>query len=135
MPQYTSMEHLKFLLLEVHQVKELFQYPHYSHLDEEQAWMIIESAKLLADQEMYPLLKEMDEHPAKFDGKGRVITHPKLKSIIRKSAEQNWIGGNASFINGGMQLPEMIFNSGHHLFQAANNSVAGYLGLSGGAFA
>jgi len=31
-----------------------------------------------------------------------------------------------------MQLPEMIFNTGHHIFQAANNSVQGYMGLSTG---
>ena len=133
MANYTSMEHLKFLLKDVHQLKDLFQHERFAHLDEEQAWMIIESAKLLADQTMYPVFKEMDVHPATYDGKGGVTTHPQLKTIMLQAAEQHWIGGNASFEHGGLQLPEMIFNTGHHLFQAANNSVAGYLGLSGGA--
>lgn len=133
MAKFTSMEQLRFLLLEVHRVEDLFAYPYFSHLDAEQAWMIIESAKLLAEQEMYPWLKEMDETPAKYDGNGGVRTHPRLKQIIQKAAEQQWIGGYASFEHGGMQLPEMIFSMGHHLFQAANNGVEGYTGLSAGA--
>lgn len=132
MANYTNMELLRFLLFEVHPVQSLFQYERYAHLDAEQAWMIIESAKLLADQEMFPYLKVMDESPAQYDGNGSVITHPQIKRIIRLAAEQSWIGGAAKFEHGGMQLPEMIFNAGQHIFQAANNSVQGYLGLSTG---
>ncbi|HQR94651.1 MAG TPA: acyl-CoA dehydrogenase family protein, partial [Sediminibacterium sp.] len=132
MANYTNMELLRFLLFEVHPVQSLFKYERYSHLDAEQAWMIVESAKLLADQEMFPYLKEMDESPAQYDGKGAVLTHPQIKRIIQLAAEQSWIGGAAKFEHGGMQLPEMIFNAGQHIFQAANNSVQGYLGLSTG---
>jgi len=132
MAKYTSMELLRFLLFEVHPVQPLFKFERYAHLDEEQAWMIIESAKLLADQEMFPYLKIMDETPARYDGKGAVITHPQIKRIIQMAADQSWIGGAAKFEHGGMQLPEMIFNAGQHIFQAANNSVQGYLGLSTG---
>lgn len=133
MARFTSMEHLRFLLFDVHRVEELFSHERFSHLDGEQAWMIIESAKLLAEQEMFPYFKEMDASPAQYDGKGGVRTHPQLQTIIRKAAEQHWIGGYASFEHGGMQLPEMIFSTGHHLFQAANNGVEGYTGLSAGA--
>jgi butyryl-CoA dehydrogenase len=132
MARFTSMEHLKFLLFDVHHVEELFTHEQFSHLDSEQAWMIIESAKLFAEQEMYPYFKEMDATPAKYDGKGNVLTHPQLKRIIKIAAEQNWIGGSALFEHGGMQLPEMVASTGHHLFQAANNGVEGYLGLSSG---
>jgi butyryl-CoA dehydrogenase len=127
------MDFLRFLLFEVHPIKDLFQYERFAHLDEEQAWMMIESAKLLADQEMAPFFKDMDEHPVKYDGKGNVLTHPSLKRIITESASQGWIGASANFEHGGMQLPEMIFSTAHHIFQAANNGVEGYLGLSAGA--
>jgi butyryl-CoA dehydrogenase len=126
------MEFLRYLLFDVHHVESLFQYEKFSHLDAEQAWMIIESAKQLADQEMFPYFKILDEHPATYDGNGGVKTHPQLKKIIQGAAAQSWIGGSAKFEHGGMQLPEMIFNTGHHIFQAANNSVQGYLGLSTG---
>ncbi len=133
MARYTNMDFLKFLLYEVHPIKDLFQYERFAHLDEEQSWMMIESAKLLADKEMAPFFKEMDENPAKYDGKGNVLTHSNLKRIITQSASQGWIGAGANFEHGGMQLPEMIFSTAHHLFQAANNGVEGYLGLSAGA--
>jgi butyryl-CoA dehydrogenase len=133
MANYTNMEFLKFLLFNVHPVNRLFKYERFAHLNEEQAWMMIESAKLLADQEMAPYFKQMDETPAKYDGKGNVITHPALKKIITTAADQGWIGGSALFEHGGMQLPEMIFGTAHHIFQAANNGVEGYLGLSAGA--
>ncbi len=132
MARYTNMDFLKFLLFDVHPIKDLFEYERYAHLNEEQAWMMIESAKLLADQEMAPYFKEMDEQPAKYDGKGNVTTHPALKRIITEAASQGWIGASASFEYGGMQLPEMIFSTAHHIFQAANNGVEGYLGLSAG---
>ena len=133
MARYTSMELLRYLLFDVHQVNSLFKSDKFSHLDAEQAWMILESAKLLADTEMFPYFKAFDETPASYDGKGGVKTHPQLKKIIQMAAAQSWIGGAANFEHGGMQLPEMIFNTGQHIFQAANNSVQGYIGLSTGA--
>ncbi|MCX6205405.1 MAG: acyl-CoA dehydrogenase [Bacteroidetes bacterium] len=132
MARYTSMELIRYLLFDVHQVETLFKYKKFEHLDSEQAWMILESAKLLADQEMFPYFKVLDETPATYDGKGGVKTHPQLKKIIQTAAAQSWIGGAAKFEHGGMQLPEMIFNTGQSIFQAANNSVQGYLGLSTG---
>lgn len=133
MANFTNLDLLRFLLFDVHPVNQLFTYPKYAHLDEEQSWMILESAKSLADQEMFPYFKEMDQKPATYDGKGGVQTHPQLKRIIQIAATQGWIGGAAKFEHGGMQLPELIFNAGQHIFQAANNSVQGYLGLSSGA--
>lgn len=135
MTPYTSMAHLKFLLQEVHQVNDLFSLEKFSHLNWEQAWMIVESAKLLADRDMAPFFKEMDETPARYDGKGGVVTHPQLKTIIRQAAEQGWIGGAAKFEHGGLQLPMMIYNAGQHIFQAANNGCQGYFSLSAGAAA
>ena len=133
--KYTSMEHTKFLLQEVHGLNDLFSLPHFSHLNWEEAWMMIESAKQLADRDMAPYFREMDEQPARYDGHGGVKTHPQLKNIIQHGAEQGWIGGAAKFEHGGMQLPIMIFNAAHQIFISANNSCQGYLSLTGGAAA
>ncbi|MCA6433716.1 MAG: hypothetical protein IM574_08920, partial [Cytophagales bacterium] len=62
--RYTSIEHTKFLLQEVHHVKDVFALSHFSHLNWEEAWMMIESAKLLADRDMAPYFKAMDAEPA-----------------------------------------------------------------------
>ena len=134
MTPYTSIENLKFLLQEVHPVNDLFALEKFSHLNWEQVWMMVESAKLFADRDMAPYFKEMDEKPARYDGKGGVTTHPQLKTIIRHAAEQGWIGGVAKFEHGGLQLPIMIYNAGQHIFQAANNN-CGYFSLSTGAAA
>ena len=129
------MELNKFLLQEVHSVNEIFSLPRFSHLNWEEAWMMIESAKLLADRDMAPYFKEMDAKPAEYDGNGGVKTHPQLKTIIKHAAENGWIGGGAKFEHGGMQLPMMIYNTAHHIFMSANNSCQGYFSLSAGSAA
>lgn len=124
---------LQFLLEEVHHISDVLSLPRFAHLDKEQARELLASARQLANQEMAPYFKAMDDTPVAYDGKGNVLTHSCLKTIIPLSAEQGWIGGNAAFEHGGMQIPEMIFGTAHHLFQMANNGVEGYLGLSSGA--
>ncbi len=135
MTRYTSIEHLKFLLQDVHDFNEVVALPHFSHVKWEEAWMMIESAKQLADRDMAPYFREMDEKPAHYEGNGVVRTHPQLKTIIQQAAENGWIGGAAKFEFGGMQLPMMLFNAAHHIFVAANNGCQGYFSLSAGAAA
>ncbi|MBL7851655.1 MAG: acyl-CoA dehydrogenase [Cyclobacteriaceae bacterium] len=132
---YTNLDHLKFLLRDVHPISSLLKLPRFAHLDWEQCWMMVESAKALADRHMAPYFKEMDTLGVTYDGKGGVKSHPQLKTIIRQAAEGGWINGAASFEVGGMQMPLMIFNSGHHIFQAANNGCQGYFSLTSGAAA
>ena len=122
MTRYTSIEHIKFLLQEVHPLNDLFSWPHFAHLNWEEAWMMIGSAKQFADRDMAPYFREMDEQPAHYVGNGVVKTHPQLKTIIKHGAEQGWIGGAAKFEHGGMQLPMMIFNAAHHIFMAAKQN-------------
>jgi alkylation response protein AidB-like acyl-CoA dehydrogenase len=133
MSRYTSMEHLRFLLFDIHGVQDLFAYDYFSHLDKEQVAMMIDAAKALADRDMYPFFKEMDEQPVHYAGKGVVWSHPQLRTIIQNAAEQSWIGGESSFDLGGLQLPQMVYNAAHHIFQAANNGTQGYISLTTGA--
>lgn len=135
MARYTRMDHIRFLLEEVHHLPDLFALNKFQHLTWEQAWMIVESAKQLAERDMFPYFREMDEHAVHYDGSGNVITHAQLKTIIKHGAEQGWIGGGASMEHGGLQLPMMVFNAGHHIFTAANNGAIGYMGLTAGAAA
>jgi len=129
---YISLENLHFLLYEVHQIEELFQYERYSHLSSrEELDMMLEAAKQLADKELFPYYREMDESPVVFKD-GEVISHPQLATVIKSIAEAGWIGGSNDFDHGGMQLPEMISSSAHLIFQAANNSAQGYTGLTSG---
>ncbi len=135
MTAYTNLDHLKFLLKDVHPIEPLFALPKFSHVNWEQAWMMVESAKALADRHMAPFFKEMDEMGVHYDGKGGVTSHPQLKTIIQQAAEQGWINGAAPFDVGGMQMPLMVYNAGQHIFQAANNGCQGYFSLTSGAAA
>lgn len=132
---YTNIDHLKFLLQEVHPIEPLFHLPRFSHLDWSQCWMMVESAKSLADRYMAPYFKEMDEQGVHYDGNGGVKTHPQLRTIMQQAGEQGWINGAAPFDVGGLQLPLMVFNAGQHIFQAANNGSQGYFSLTSGATA
>ncbi|MFN7188559.1 MAG: hypothetical protein ACK5VK_10600, partial [Cyclobacteriaceae bacterium] len=96
MSTYTSFDHIRFLLQDVHRLSDLFSYPRFQHLNDEQCWMMIESARQLADRDMAPYFRVMDAQHAVFDGKGGVTTHPQLRTIIRNGAEQGWIGGAAN---------------------------------------
>jgi alkylation response protein AidB-like acyl-CoA dehydrogenase len=135
MSRYVNMEHVRFLLQEVHALNDLFIHKKYNHLNWEDAWMMAEAAKQLADRDMYPHYREMDTHNVQYDGNGHVKTHPQLKTIIRNGAEQGWISGSAKLEHGGMQLPMMLFNTAHHIFHSANNGAVGYMGLTAGAAA
>lgn len=132
---YTNLDHLKFLLRDVHPLEPLLKLPRFAHLDWEQCWMMVESAKALADRHMAPFFKEMDTVGVTYDGKGGVSSHPQLKTIIRQAADGGWINGAASFDVGGLQMPLMVYNAGQHIFQAANNGCQGYFSLTSGAAA
>ncbi|HNG90816.1 MAG TPA: acyl-CoA dehydrogenase family protein, partial [Saprospiraceae bacterium] len=133
MSAYYSPSFLRFLLHEVHPVRELFAYPSFSHLDQDQVSILLDAAQAFADRELYPFFKEMDEQPVHYAGDGDLWTHPQLTRIIRMGAEQGWISGSAHPDHGGLHLPEMVFNAAHHIFQAANNGAVGYLLLTAGA--
>ncbi len=129
--EYMSMDNLDFLLKEVHQVEDVLSAALYQDYDLESFDIMLNAAKDLADQIYFPCFKEMDEHPAHYEN-GKVIVHPKLEEIIKKTAENGWFGSCFSYENGGMQLPQMVFHAASHIFQAANNHVVGYNNLTTG---
>lgn len=135
MKNYTHMAHTRFLLNEVHGLSDLFALPRFQHLTTEQCWMMVEAAKQWADRDLAPFFQAMDATPATYDGNGGVKTHPHLRTCIKNGADQGWIGAAAREEHGGMQLPMMIFNAAHALFNSANNSAVGYLELTAGAAA
>jgi alkylation response protein AidB-like acyl-CoA dehydrogenase len=129
---YVSLDTLRFLLLEVHELQSLYNSEYYGHLDESTTDLMLQAAKDWADVELYPFFKEMDETPAQWH-EGRVLTHPQLKKILLDSGENGWIGGRDTFANGGVQMPDTLYAALHVIFEAANNGAQGYVALSGGA--
>lgn len=131
MAAYMSMDHLRFLLHEVHNVEELFRLERFKNYDSEGMDILLESAKTWADQDWYPYIKEMDEKPAYFKD-GKIYSHPHLKKIFKDAGENGWIAMQFDEKHGGMQMPHTISLAINHILEAANNHMAGYLGLTAG---
>lgn len=128
-----SMEHLRFLLYEVHNINEdVLQLERYADYDIESVNLLLDSAKSWADQEFYPYFKEMDEQPAHYKD-GKVITHPQLNYILKQAGENGWLGTYFDYEDGGLQMPFVVNSAFNHILESANNHVPGYLGLTSGA--
>lgn len=125
------MDTVRFLMHDVHPIKDLFQFPKYQDFSADEVDMLLQAAKEIADQHYFPHFRSMDEHGVRYDN-GQVHTPPELGDIIQATAEGGWIGGADKPEYGGMNLPEMIFGTAQMLFQAANNSAQGYVGLTTG---
>ena len=131
--QYLSFRNLDFLLYDVHQIHRLLEHPKFSHLGgREEMQLLLQSAKDIADRELFPFFKEMDEKPVVWEN-GRIRSHPQLKRIFRAVADAGWFTALVGLEDGGMQMPYSIFSAAHMIFEAANSSAQGYLGLSAGA--
>ena len=133
MSKYMSMEHLHFLLHEVHNINDdVLQLERYADYDVESVNLLLDSAKSWADQEFFPYFREMDEKPAHYKD-GKVITHPQLNTILKQAGENGWLGTYFDYKDGGVQMPFVVHTAVNHILEAANNHIPGYLGLTSGA--
>ena len=131
--QYISMENLRFLLYEVHTIQDLLAYERFKHVGGiEEINGLISSAKSIADKEMFPFFRAMDESPVVYRD-GMIRTHPQLKNVFKAIADAGWLSSISALEHGGMQLPFMLYSAAHLIFQSANSSAQGYIGLSTGA--
>jgi len=131
--EYLSMDLLRFLLYAVHGIDRLTAYERFSHVGgREEIDLLLQSARDIADRELFPWFKEMDTHPVEHRD-GHVRTHPQLRRIFRAVADAGWFTATTELAHGGTQLPYSVFSSAQLIFEAANNSAQGYLGVSTGA--
>jgi alkylation response protein AidB-like acyl-CoA dehydrogenase len=130
--QYISMENLRFLLYEVHEIEKLTTYSRFAHVGgKEELNFLLDAAKGIADKEMFPFFKEMDSQPV-IHKDGRIHSHPQLKNIFKAVADAGWFTATTDIEDGGTQLPYTIFAAAHLIFEAANSSAQGYIGVSTG---
>jgi len=130
--QYISMENLRFLLCEVHGIQDLLKYKRYEHIGGiEEINLLVNSAKAIADKEMFPFFKVMDDNPVVYKD-GKIHSHPQLKNIFKAIADAGWFSSISTLEHGGMQLPFMLYSAAHLIFEAANSSAQGYIGVSTG---
>jgi butyryl-CoA dehydrogenase len=130
--QYYNPENLDFLLFDVHDVEKLSQHDYFREFQKESIKMMIESARQIADTHLFPYLVEMDRQGVQFEN-GIPRIHSKIKEYIAELGDGGWIGATYTYEDGGMQLPHMVQSCAEFIYEAANNSAAGYYLLTAGA--
>ncbi|NNF36801.1 MAG: acyl-CoA dehydrogenase, partial [Saprospiraceae bacterium] len=132
MAEYMSMDHLKFCLFDVQDIEEVLKAERFQDYDKESISIMLDSARDWADKEAFPYFREMDEDPVRYED-GKIIVHPQIGKIMKQAGERGWIGSIFDYDEGGSQMPHMVLNATNHIFEAANNNITGYVGLTSGA--
>ena len=130
--QYCNVEHLKFLLNEVHNMEEIFKAERFADHDVESINLLIDAVKDMSDKEFFPYYEEMDAKPAELREDG-IYVHPQVKTMMQKSGEMGIISGSFDYEHGGMQLPALASFATGYVMSAANNAAVMYNGLTSGA--
>ena len=131
MADYMSIDHLRFLLYQVHDIESILSLEYFADYDRSSIDILIDSVKDYSDKELFPYFKEMDDKGAYFED-GKVHVHPQIGKIMKDSGANGWLGTTFDYEGGGMQMPHTVANSLFHIMESANNHVPGYLGLTSG---
>jgi alkylation response protein AidB-like acyl-CoA dehydrogenase len=130
--EYTSLRNLRFLLHEVFAIPKLQRFERFADYDPQAVDFVIDAAKQISDQYLFPILREMDQQKAYFKD-GEVITLPALNTAIKAIAEGGWINAHLDAEDGGQQMPLSLLNAGTFIFYCANSNAAPYAFLTQGA--
>src|ERR1039458_9034917 len=112
--QYMSMNTLKYMLYDVHQLTGLLKHERFGEYDEQSTNIFLDSVKDFCDKECFPYIKEMDEKPVYYKN-GKVMVHPQVEHIMKKSGELGLIGSSFDHANGGLQLPSMMYQAAYFM--------------------
>lgn len=132
MAKYMDMNTLRFLVQNVHGLEDVLKNERFQDHDIEAIDIFLDAIKDFSDAELYPVFREMDEDPARYED-GKIYTHPVVETVMKKAGEMGMIGGNFDYDDGGLQLPLMVKEAAAFIMSAANNNTSGYPFLTGGA--
>jgi len=121
-----------FILDDVLDVARLCELPAFADHTPETFDLVIDSARRLAREQLYPTYRAMDQEPPVFDD-GRVRVHKALQDLVPRMAELGLISAIRPEAVGGMQLPLSVAVAAQAYLMAANASAYGYVGLTAGA--
>lgn len=130
--EYVDIDTLKYLLYDVHQLEDVLQQSRFVDHDKASLNLFLDSVKEFSDRELFPYIKEMDEHPAYYKD-GTVFVHKQVAVMMKKGGEMGLISGTFDYESGGLQLPMLVYTAAAFIQDAANNHLPGYVGLTLGA--
>lgn len=131
--EYASIPNLRFLLHQVFNVAELAENPYFSEYNTEACDMLIDASQQLAERYLFPFYTEMDRQEPDINEEGELHVHSSVKPYLEATGEGGWIGANAPFAYGGMQMPLVLSTCTSFIQVAANNSSTSFTGLTTGA--
>jgi len=132
MAEYVSVDHLKFLLNEVHGINDVLSLERFADYDKESIDLLLDSVKSWSDQELFPYVVEMDRFGAKYED-GTITCHPQVERVMQTAGENGYICSHFDYDEGGSQMPHMAAIAANFITTAANSSAVGYIGLTAGA--
>ena len=130
--KFYSERNLKFTLYDVHDVESLAQYDYFSDYTRESFEMILDTAKKIATDFMFPISSEMDKKPPEYTG-DTIKVHPAVRPFMKTSGDGGWINAMFPYEAGGQQMPLSVYNACKFMFASANYSLSVYPGLTTGA--
>ncbi len=123
---------VEFLVDDVFDLVALTRLPYFADHDRQTFGLVIDSARRIARDALYPLYRPMDEAPPRLVD-GRVVVHPGLRTLWPQLVELGLIAAPRPAAVGGQQLPLAVFSLATVYLMAANLGAYGYLGLTQGA--
>ncbi len=108
------------------------QLPYFEDHDRETYELVLESARSLARDTLFPAYRTLDAAPPVLDG-GKVTVHPALHALFAQLVDLGFVAAPRPREVGGAQLPLTVFSLAAAYLMAANLSVYGYVGLTQGA--
>ncbi len=130
--KFFSERNLRFTLYDVHDVASLCGTAYYADHGKETFDILLDTAKRIATDHMYPYYTEMDKKPPRFED-GRILVHPSVGEYLRIAGEGGWINAVFPYEMGGQQIPASVFFACQFMMAAANYSLSVYPELTAGA--
>lgn len=127
-----SDRNVDFILYELLHAPALCELPYFSAHSRETFDLLLQSARKLAREVLFPAFKPMDEVPPRLEG-GQVRVHPAMREIWPQLCELGLAVATRPLEVGGQQLPVTVATLASHYLMAANGAAFGYLGLTEGA--
>ncbi|HEU4729616.1 MAG TPA: acyl-CoA dehydrogenase [Kofleriaceae bacterium] len=123
---------VELILDDVIDLGRLLRLPYFADHDRDTCQMVLEAARDLARDALFPAYRAMDGDPPRLVD-GRVVVHPRMREIYARLTELGLVAAPRPHAVGGAQLPLAVFSLATAYLMAGNLSAYGYLGLTQGA--
>jgi butyryl-CoA dehydrogenase len=123
---------VELILDEVLDLDRLLRLPWFADHDRETCQMLIDAARDLAREALYPAYRMLDAEPPRLVN-GRVVVHPRMRELYARMIDLGVVAAPRPHDVGGAQVPLAAFALATAYLMAGNLSAYGYLGLTQGA--